>query len=63
MNPNYDCDYRSKDVLGIDKAGFFSFITYGWLTPYMNQSFKQGLNNENIPKCSPNDCCLLQAER
>lgn len=47
----------------LDQAGFFSFITYDWLTPYMKQSYKHGLQAENVPVCSTKDRCDHSSQR
>ena len=47
----------------LDNAGFFSFLTYNWVTPYMMQSYKQGLKPEDIPLCSTQDSCDHSAQR
>lgn len=58
-------NYRSHPAvtMQLDHAGLFSFITYGWISPYMKLAYKQGLKSEDLPTCSYNDGCNLSAQR
>lgn len=47
----------------LEKAGLFSFVTYGWLTLYMKEANKHGLKPESIPVCLTSDSCELTAQR
>lgn len=47
----------------LDRAGFFSFVTYSWLTKYMTRAYERGLSREDIPLCSTKDSCDHAAER
>ena len=62
-NTCYISNIRPKELMPLDRAGFFSFITYSWVTRYMKLSYKQGLKAEDIPLCSTADSCDHSAQR
>nr|QST14989.1 ABCC5 protein [Diaphanosoma celebensis] len=54
---------KSKQIMPLDGAGLFSYITYGWITSYMQKAFKTGLKAEDIPLCSTQDSCDYSAQK
>ena len=47
----------------MDGAGFFSYITYSWITSFMRKAYKTGLKAEDIPLCATQDSCDYSAQR
>ena len=47
----------------LDRAGFFSYITFSWVGRYMRKAYKDGLKAEDIPLCSTTDGCDHCAQR
>lgn len=41
----------------LDSAGFFSMVTYSWLTRYMKLAYQRELKREDIPLCCNKDHC------
>ncbi|PSN45519.1 hypothetical protein C0J52_13173 [Blattella germanica] len=54
---------REKNAIAVDSAGFFSFITYSWISRYMFKAYKKGLTLDDVPQCSPLDSSDLNAQR
>lgn len=59
--PVYDC--RKREVLGIDRAGLISLVTFGWLTKYILRAYRRGITLEDIPSIPPSDSCDYNAQR
>jgi hypothetical protein len=55
--------FRRKEAMPLDSAGFFSMITYSWLTRYMKLAYQQGLKQEDIPLCCHKDHCEDAVQR
>lgn len=47
----------------LDNAGFFSLLTYSWVSPFMMKSYRQGLQAEDIPLVSTSDSCDHSSQR
>ena len=54
---------RNKEEMPLDRAGFFSYITFSWVGRYMRKAYKDGLKAEDIPLCSTTDGCDHCAQR
>ncbi|XP_024218283.1 ATP-binding cassette sub-family C member 5 isoform X2 [Halyomorpha halys] len=54
---------KNSKILGIDEAGLWQFVTYGWLTKYMTQAYKKGLTTDDIPNPCPQDSCAYNTQR
>lgn len=50
-------------MISIDSAGFFSFMTFSWMTPYIWQAYKRGLTLDDVPLGSQYDACDLNSQR
>uniref|UniRef100_A0A4D5R9Z5 ABC protein, subfamily ABCC n=1 Tax=Scolopendra viridis TaxID=118503 RepID=A0A4D5R9Z5_SCOVI len=58
--------HKSKNdskVLPIDDLSLFSFVFYSWLTNLMWRTYKKGLQPDQVPACSPLECCDLNCQR
>ncbi|XP_057338415.1 ATP-binding cassette sub-family C member 5-like isoform X4 [Microplitis mediator] len=53
----------SDGEMPIDKAGFFSTISFSWITRYLLISNRQGITLDDLPKPSPHDTADLNAKR
>lgn len=47
----------------IDKAGFFSTISFSWITKYLWVSYRKGITLDDLPKPSPYDTADHNAKR
>ena len=47
----------------MERAGFFSYITFSWVGRYMDKAYKHGLQSEDIPLCSIKDGCDYCGQR
>jgi hypothetical protein len=47
----------------LDQAGFFSYLTFSWVGPYMTKAYRYGLQPEDVPLCSTRDGCDHCAQR
>uniref|UniRef100_A0A1B6DRZ0 ABC transmembrane type-1 domain-containing protein n=1 Tax=Clastoptera arizonana TaxID=38151 RepID=A0A1B6DRZ0_9HEMI len=54
---------KKKEKLGLDEAGFFSFITYSWMNRFMFKAYKKGFSFDDIPEPSSYDTCDYNAQR
>ena len=65
MYPNAYSNYftSAKELMPLDNAGLFSFLTFSWVTPYMQMAYRYGLKAEDVPLISSNDSCEYAAQR
>ncbi|XP_057372866.1 ATP-binding cassette sub-family C member 5-like [Daphnia carinata] len=54
---------KTKEQMPLDKVGFFSYITFSWVSRYMKQAYRYGLQPEDVPLCSTQDGCEHCAQR
>lgn len=53
----------TKEMMPLDNAGLFSFLTFSWVTPYMKMAYHYGLKAEDVPLISSSDSCEYTAQR
>ncbi|XP_044582482.1 multidrug resistance-associated protein 5-like isoform X2 [Cotesia glomerata] len=53
----------SDEEMPIDKAGFFSTISFSWITKYLWVSYRKGITLDDLPKPSPYDTADHNAKR
>ncbi|XP_046462037.1 ATP-binding cassette sub-family C member 5-like isoform X1 [Daphnia pulex] len=54
---------KNRDQMPLDQAGFFSYLTFSWVGPYMTKAYRYGLQPEDVPLCSTRDGCDHCAQR
>ncbi|XP_026681209.1 multidrug resistance-associated protein 9-like [Diaphorina citri] len=55
---------KKRKVIGVDSAGFLSFISYSWMNELMLSAYRKATITVNeLPHCSPWDTCSYNSER
>ncbi|XP_065575834.1 ATP-binding cassette sub-family C member 5-like isoform X13 [Artemia franciscana] len=58
---------RRKDpgslIMPLDKAGFFSFMTFSWMWKFIKIAYERGLEPNDLPVCSQLDSCEYNSQR
>ncbi|KAK2719862.1 hypothetical protein QYM36_005364 [Artemia franciscana] len=47
----------------LDKAGFFSFMTFSWMWKFIKIAYERGLEPNDLPVCSQLDSCEYNSQR
>ncbi|KAI5748948.1 hypothetical protein M8J76_003518 [Diaphorina citri] len=63
LDTMFDAQDQRK-VIGVDSAGFLSFISYSWMNELMLSAYRKATITVNeLPHCSPWDTCSYNSER
>ncbi|RXG53671.1 hypothetical protein Avbf_05231 [Armadillidium vulgare] len=54
---------NDKDLIKVDSAGLFSFLTFNWITNIMWKAHKKDLQEEELPLCSKHEMCQRNTQR
>ncbi|XP_043596465.1 multidrug resistance-associated protein 5-like isoform X4 [Bombus pyrosoma] len=54
---------QNKESMPADSAGLFSYIFYTWITPYVWEAYKKGIDITNLPRISIYESSKYNAHR
>ncbi|XP_050485106.1 ATP-binding cassette sub-family C member 5-like isoform X2 [Bombus huntii] len=54
---------QNKESMPADSAGLFSYIFYTWITPYIWEAYKKGIDITNLPRISIYESSKYNAHR